>query len=52
MGRKSKWSYSEEAKEKLTNEVNKEPSLKQVRSSKRQKRYPTRRNDDFLWITE
>jgi hypothetical protein len=41
-----------EAKEKLTNDVNKEPNLKEVRSSKRQKRNPATRNEDFLWITE
>jgi hypothetical protein len=41
-----------EAKEKLTNDVNKEPNLKEVRSSKRQKQNPAMRNEDFLWIME
>jgi len=41
-----------EAKEKLTNDFNKEPNLKEVRSSKRQKRNPAMRNADFLWIME
>jgi hypothetical protein len=41
-----------EAKEKLTNDVNKEPSLKEIRTSKRQKRNPATRNEDFLWIME
>jgi len=41
-----------EAKEKLINDDNKEPNLKEGRSSKRQKRNPVTRNKDFLWITE
>jgi len=40
-----------EAKEKLIND-NKEPNLKEVRSSKRQKRNPVTRIEDFSWITE
>jgi len=41
-----------EAKEKLINDDNKEPNLKEVRSSKRQKRNPVTRNEDFLWTTK
>jgi hypothetical protein len=41
-----------EAKEKLANSVNKEPNHKEFKSSKRRKRNPTVRNEDFLWITE
>jgi hypothetical protein len=41
-----------EAKEKLTKDVNKEPSLKEIRSSKRRKQYPATRNEDFLWTME
>jgi hypothetical protein len=41
-----------EAKVKLINDDNKEPSLKEVRSSKRQKRNPVTRNEDFLWTTK
>jgi len=38
-----------EAKEKLTNDVNKKPKLKEVRSSKRQKRNPAMRNEFFFF---
>jgi len=38
-----------EAKKKLINDDNKEPNLKEVRSSKRQKQNPVMRNEDFLW---
>jgi hypothetical protein len=41
-----------EVKEKLSNDANKEPNLKEIRSSKRQKRNPATRNGDFLWIKE
>jgi hypothetical protein len=40
-----------EAKEQLIND-NKEPNLKEVRSSKTQKRNPVTRNEDFVWTTE
>jgi len=40
-----------EAKEKLIND-NTEPNLKEVRSSKRQKRNPVTRIEDFSWIKE
>jgi hypothetical protein len=36
-----------ETNEKLTNDINREPSLKENGSSKRQNQYPATRNDDF-----
>ena len=41
-----------EVKEKLINDDIKEPNLKEIRSSQRQKRNPVTRNEDILWITE
>jgi hypothetical protein len=37
-----------EAKEKLTNDANREPSFKEIGSLKRQTRYPATRNEDFF----
>jgi hypothetical protein len=53
MGRKSKGSYSEKKlSKKLINDDNKEPNLKEVSSSKRQKQNPVTRNEDILWTTK
>jgi hypothetical protein len=41
-----------EAKEKLVNDDNKEPNLKEVKSSNRQKQNPVTRDEDFLWTTK
>jgi len=48
MGRKSKGCCSERNKEKLTNDAKGEPSFKEIRSSRRQRRYPATRNEVFL----
>jgi len=39
-------------RKKLTNDITKDHNLKEVRTSKRQKRNPATRNENFLCITE
>jgi hypothetical protein len=52
MARKSKDPAQKEGKKKLTNDITKDHNLKKVRTSKRQKRNPATRNENFLCITE